>query len=238
MVLSVVPLPESGQKSGQTFFQKVEFLSQTFCFQLFPSATRITKRPKTHSLRSHLLTPGKPSAAQGLQSGLITWLCMYLPTNTSLHLTAHRGEEFFLTAILSLVSFFDTQRGSNFWSLIWPLCRTWQRKLLEMKAGKKTGERKDSFISARLSAMLRFGRNSSRAVDFGWLSLLTTLLRSQECRSAGENEGPRARLPVCCWLIGNTDLRKRSTCFEGHPSSFYGAVKSLDECCYLALRVT
>lgn len=220
----------------------MEFLSQTFCLQLFPSATRITKRPKTHSLCSHRLTPGKPSAAQGPQSGLITWLCMYmyLPTNTSLHLAAHRGEEFFLfsSQLFCLRFPFLIPRGSNFWSLIWPLCRTWQRKLLEMKAGKKTGEWKDSFISARLSAMLRFGRNSSRAVDFGWLSLLTTLLRSQECRSAGENEGLRARLPVCCWLIANTDLRKRSTCFEGHPSSFYGAVKSLDECCYSALRVT
>lgn len=67
---------------------------------------------------------------------------------------------------------------------------------------KMTDEQKDSFITTRLSTTFGFGRRSNRTVDFGGLSLLTTVLKSQECGSAGGNAGLRVRLPVCCWLIG------------------------------------
>lgn len=117
----------------------------------------------------------------------------------------------------SLLFPFLIPKGSNFWSLVGPKCRTWTCKLREMKVVKKKGERKDSFITARLPAMFRFGRNSSKTVDFGWLSSLTIPLGSQEHRSAGANEDwEPGCLPAAGWWTGNADLRKRSTCFTGN----------------------
>jgi len=40
-------------------------------------------------------------------------------------------------------------------------------------------EWKDSFIAIRLSTTFRFDRSSDKTVDFGWLSLLTALLKIQ-----------------------------------------------------------
>lgn len=45
---------------------------------------------------------------------------------------------------------------------------------------------KGQLITTRLPTTCGFGRSSNETVDFGQLSLLITLLKSQECGSEGE----------------------------------------------------